>query len=173
LTFSPRKRESDRAAVQQSETNSSAPDLRHSFCRKASIVPLLVRDLRQYIQLKGCSTRRANTIAVEELNATFAALADPTRRAILERLAAGEEATVNELAESFPITVQAVSKHLRVLERAGLIERRRAAQHRPSRLRGAPLKDAADWLETYRRFWEESFSRLDERLRTSNGDDGD
>jgi DNA-binding transcriptional ArsR family regulator len=103
-------------------------------------------------------------MTVEQLDQTFAALADPTRRAILERLAAGE-ATVNELAEPFPITVQAVSKHLRVLERAGLIERGRTAQLRPSRLRGAPLKDASAWLASYRRFWEGSFDRMDERLR--------
>jgi DNA-binding transcriptional ArsR family regulator len=101
---------------------------------------------------------------VDQLSATFAALADPTRRAILERLAAGE-ATVNELAEPFPITVQAVSKHLRVLERAGLIERSRAAQLRPSRLRGQALGDAAEWLERYRSFWADSFDDLDRRLR--------
>ena len=100
---------------------------------------------------------------VDQLNTTFAALADPTRRAILARLMDGE-ATVNELAQPFPISVQAVSKHLRVLERAGLIERTRTAQLRPSRLRGEPLKDASEWLETYRRFWEGSFDRLDERL---------
>jgi DNA-binding transcriptional ArsR family regulator len=103
------------------------------------------------------------TVAVDELTTTFAALADPTRRAILTRLADGE-ATVNELAEPFPISVQAVSKHLKVLERAGLITRGRSAQLRPSRLEGAPLKDAADWLETYSRFWQGSFDRLDERL---------
>jgi DNA-binding transcriptional ArsR family regulator len=103
-------------------------------------------------------------MAVDELSATFAALADPTRRAILERLADGE-ATVNELAEPFPISVQAVSKHLAVLERAGLIERGRTAQLRPSRLRGEPLKQAADFLATYRRFWDDRFDRLDERLR--------
>jgi DNA-binding transcriptional ArsR family regulator len=101
---------------------------------------------------------------VDQLSATFAALGDPTRRAILERLAAGE-ATVNELAEPFPITVQAVSKHLRVLERAGLIERSRAAQLRPSRLRGQALGDAAQWLERYRSFWTNSFDDLDRRLR--------
>jgi DNA-binding transcriptional ArsR family regulator len=105
-------------------------------------------------------------VPVDQLSTTFAALADPTRRAILARLTDGE-ATVNELAQPFPISVQAVSKHLRVLERAGLIERGRTAQLRPSRLRGAPLKHAAEWLETYRRFWEGSFDRLDERLRTS------
>jgi DNA-binding transcriptional ArsR family regulator len=103
-------------------------------------------------------------VAVDRLSMTFAALADPTRREILARLAGGE-ATVNELAAPFPISVQAISKHLKVLERAGLISRGRAAQLRPSRLRGAPLKDAADWLEDYRSFWEASFDRLDERVR--------
>jgi|SRR4029453_12667898 DNA-binding transcriptional ArsR family regulator len=102
---------------------------------------------------------------VDSLSSTFAALADPTRRAILERLSSGE-ATVNELAAPFPISVQAVSKHLQVLERAGLIERGRTAQLRPSRLRAAPLGDAASWLESYRRLWEGSFERLDRRLRT-------
>jgi DNA-binding transcriptional ArsR family regulator len=104
------------------------------------------------------------TVPVDELTSTFAALADPTRRAILARLA-DSEATVGELAEPFPITVQAVSKHLHVLERAGLIERGRSAQLRPSRLRAAPLKDAADWLGAYQRFWEAGFDRLDERVR--------
>jgi DNA-binding transcriptional ArsR family regulator len=106
---------------------------------------------------------------VDELSTTFAALADPTRRAILARLADGE-ATVTELAAPFPITVQAVSQHLRVPERAGLIERGRTAQLRPSRLRGAPLRDAAEWLERYRGFWEASFDALEERLAT--GEDG-
>jgi DNA-binding transcriptional ArsR family regulator len=105
-------------------------------------------------------------MAVDELTSTFAALADPTRRAILGRLAEGE-ATVNELAEPFPISGQAVSKHLKVLERAGLITRGRTGQLRPSRLQAAPLKDAADWLQTYRRFWEESFDRLDARLQAT------
>jgi DNA-binding transcriptional ArsR family regulator len=105
----------------------------------------------------------------EDLTATFAALADPTRRAILGRLAQGE-ATVGELAKPFPISMQAVSKHLRVLERAGLVERGRTAQLRPSRLRAAPLRDAVQWLESYRGLWEESFDRLDERLRA--GEDG-
>jgi DNA-binding transcriptional ArsR family regulator len=103
-------------------------------------------------------------VAVDHLSSTFAALADPTRRAILERLADGE-ATVNELARPFPITVQAVSQHLKVLERAGLISRGRTAQLRPSRIDGAPLKEVADWLEPYRRFWEASFDHLDTRLR--------
>src|ERR687898_1573722 len=101
---------------------------------------------------------------VDQLTSTFAALADPTRRAILGHLAEGE-ATVNELAEPFPISVQAVSKHLKVLERAGLIARARSAQLRPSRLQGEALKDAADWLAPYRVFWEGSFDRLDEHLR--------
>jgi DNA-binding transcriptional ArsR family regulator len=101
---------------------------------------------------------------VDELTSTFAALADPTRREILARLAEGE-ATVNELAEPFPITVQAVSKHLKVLERAGLISRGRSAQLRPSRLQGEPLREAVTWLESYRRFWQGSFDRLDERLQ--------
>src|SRR4051794_30830697 len=99
----------------------------------------------------------------DQLSATFAALADPTRRAILARLVEGE-ATVNELAEPFPITLQAVSQHLRVLERAGLIERGRSAQLRPSRLRGAPLRDAAAWLETYRGLWEQSCDALERRI---------
>jgi DNA-binding transcriptional ArsR family regulator len=105
-------------------------------------------------------------MAVDQLSNTFSALADPTRRAILGRLAEGE-ATVNELAEPFPISVQAVSKHLKVLEHAGLITRSRTAQLRPSRLEGAPLKDAADWLERYRQFWGGSFDRLEARLRTT------
>jgi DNA-binding transcriptional ArsR family regulator len=109
---------------------------------------------------------------VDELTTTFAALADPTRRAILERLADGE-ATVNELAEPFPITVQAVSNHLKVLEHAGLITRGRTAQLRPSRLRGAPLKDAVDWLAKYRRFWEGSFDLLEARLRATEESPGD
>jgi len=100
----------------------------------------------------------------DQLSTTFAALADPTRRAILARLSDGE-ATVNELAAPFPISLQAVSKHLQVLERAGLVDRGRTAQLRPSRLRVAPLKDAADWLDAYRRFWSASFDRLDERLQ--------
>jgi DNA-binding transcriptional ArsR family regulator len=102
----------------------------------------------------------------DQLSSTFAALADPTRREILGRLAGGE-ATVNELAEPFPISVQAVSQHLKVLEQAGLITRGRTAQLRPSRLRAAPLEDAVEWLEKYRPFWEDSFDRLEERLRES------
>jgi DNA-binding transcriptional ArsR family regulator len=104
------------------------------------------------------------TSTTDQLSTTFAALADPTRRAILARLSKGE-ATVSELGEPFPITLQAVSKHLKVLERAGLIKRGRSAQLRPSRLRGDTLKEAADWLAGYRRFWEGSFDRLDEHLR--------
>src|SRR5512144_1401836 len=96
----------------------------------------------------------------DRLSSTFAALADPTRRAILARLASGE-ASVTELAEPFDMTMPAISKHLKVLERAGLIARSRDAQWRPCHLNPAPLKDAADWIEHYRRFWEESFDRLD------------
>jgi len=104
-----------------------------------------------------------NTSRANQLSLTFAALADPTRRMILTRLTEGD-ATVNELAEPLPISVQAVSKHLSVLERAGLITRTRAAQLRPSQLRAAPLKDAADWLGSYQRFWDAGFERLAERL---------
>ena len=100
----------------------------------------------------------------DPLSTTLSALADPTRRAILARLASGE-ATVTELAEPFEISLPAVSKHLKVLQRAGLIARSRAAQWRPCRLEAAPLKDAADWIEHYRRFWEESLDRLDEYLK--------
>jgi DNA-binding transcriptional ArsR family regulator len=100
----------------------------------------------------------------DPLSTTLSALADPTRRAILARLASGD-ATVTELAEPFAISLPAVSKHLKVLERAGLIARGRAAQWRPCRLEAAPLKDAADWIEPYRRFWEESLDRLDEYLK--------
>ena len=99
----------------------------------------------------------------DHLSATYAALADPTRRAILARLAAGE-ATVGELAEPFAMSLPAVSKHLKVLERAGLIARRRRAQWRPCRLEARPLKDAAQWLEHYRHFWDDSFDRLDAYL---------
>ena len=97
------------------------------------------------------------------LDATFAALADPTRRAILARLAIGE-ASVTELAEPFAMTQPAISKHLKVLERAGLISRDRDAQRRPSRLEAVPLAEASHWLEGYRQFWEESFHRLDALL---------
>jgi DNA-binding transcriptional ArsR family regulator len=98
-----------------------------------------------------------------QLDRTFAALADPTRRAILKRLASGE-ATVSELAEPFPVTVQAVSKHLKVLEGAGLITRGRTAQLRPSRIDGAALKEAAEWIDGYRDFWERGFERMERRL---------
>lgn len=97
------------------------------------------------------------------LDATFAALADSTRRAILARLRSGE-ATVTELAAPFDMSQPAISKHLKVLERAGLISRGRDAQRRPCRLEARPLKDATDWLENYRRYWEESYQRLDALL---------
>ena len=99
----------------------------------------------------------------DHLSNTFAALADPTRRAILARLASGE-ASVTELAEPFEMSMPAVSKHLKVLERAGLIARGREAQWRPCRLDAGPLKDVAGWIEHYRRFWDQSFDRLDAYL---------
>ena len=102
--------------------------------------------------------------APDKLSRTFAALADPTRRAILTRLTRGE-ASVNELAEPFDMSLPAVSKHLKVLERAGLISRGREAQWRPCRLEAKRLKDVAEWVGHYRRFWEESFDRLDEYLK--------
>ena len=107
----------------------------------------------------------------DRLNETFAALADPTRRAILARLMAGE-ASVTELAEPFPISLPAISKHLKVLEQAGLIARGREAQWRPCRLEADPLKEVADWVEGYRRFWEQSQERYDRRddyLREAQG----
>ncbi|MBI4082129.1 MAG: winged helix-turn-helix transcriptional regulator [Candidatus Lambdaproteobacteria bacterium] len=100
----------------------------------------------------------------DSLSVTFATLADPTRRAILARLAAGE-ATVNELAQPFDLSLPTISKHLKVLERAGLITRGRAAQWRPCRLEAAPLRGVADWVEPYRRNWEEKLDRLDAYLR--------
>lgn len=100
----------------------------------------------------------------DHLSNTFAALADPTRRAILARLASGE-ASVKELAEPFEMTLPAVTKHLKVLERAGLITRGKHAQWRPCRLAAGPLREVSDWVEHYRRFWEESFDRLDEYLK--------
>jgi DNA-binding transcriptional ArsR family regulator len=100
----------------------------------------------------------------DRLSTTFAALADPTRRAILARLASGQ-ASVTELAQPFEMSLPAISKHLKVLQRAGLIARGREAQWRPCRLKAGPLKDAADWLEHYRRFWEQSFDRLEDYLR--------
>lgn len=100
----------------------------------------------------------------DRLDATFSALADPTRRAILARLASGET-SVSELAEPFEMSLPAISKHLKVLQRAGLIERGREAQWRPCRLAAGPLKDASDWLDHYRRFWEEAFDRLEDYLR--------
>lgn len=115
----------------------------------------------------------AATAPRDPLTATFQALADPTRRAILARLVDGE-VSVNELAEPFDMSLPAVSKHLKVLERAQLIERSRHAQWRPCRLAPAPLKEVADWVERYREFWEESFDRLGDYLQemqaTPDGD---
>jgi DNA-binding transcriptional ArsR family regulator len=103
-------------------------------------------------------------LTADRLDQTFAALADPTRRAILSRLSRGE-ASVTDLASPFKMSLPAVSKHLKVLQRAGLIARVRKAQWRPCRLQAGPLREAADWVEHYRRFWEESLDRLDEYLR--------
>jgi DNA-binding transcriptional ArsR family regulator len=100
----------------------------------------------------------------DELSAVFAALADPTRRAILARLAQGE-ATVTELAAPFDMTMPAITKHLKVLEKAGLIERGREAQYRPCRLQAEPLRQASDWIDQYRRHWEAKFDRLDAYLQ--------
>ena len=100
----------------------------------------------------------------DHLSATFAALADPTRRAILARLASGET-SVTELASPFEMSLPAISKHLKVLERAGLIARGRDAQWRPCRLEAGPLKEVSEWVEHYRSFWEQSFDRLDDYLR--------
>lgn len=100
----------------------------------------------------------------DHLSTTFAALSDPTRRAILERLSTGE-ATVKELAEPFDMTLPAVTKHLKVLQRAGLITQGRQAQWRPCRLNATPLREVADWVEHYRQFWDESFDRLDDYLK--------
>ncbi len=104
-------------------------------------------------------------MATDQLSRTFAALADPTRRAILARLAEQGEATVNELAEPFPVTLQAVSRHLKVLEGAGLITRGRTAQLRPSRLQTAQLQVVDDWLARYRALWEGRVDRIEDRLR--------
>ncbi len=101
---------------------------------------------------------------IDQLSVTFAALADPTRRAILARLSEGQSAVL-DLAKPFNMTLPAVSKHLKVLEKAGLIERSRNAQWRPCKLEARPLKDAASWIEGYRKFWEESFDRLDDYLK--------
>src|SRR5450631_37217 len=103
------------------------------------------------------------TLTPDRLSLTLAALADPTRRAILARLAAGD-ASVSELAAPFDMSLPGVSKHLKVLRRAGLIEQGRAAQWRPCKLHAEPLKDVADWVEQYRQFWDESFERLDDYL---------
>jgi DNA-binding transcriptional ArsR family regulator len=107
---------------------------------------------------------------IDQLSTTFAALADPTRREILARLSTGE-ASVTELARPFEITLPAVSKHLKVLERAGLIERSRRAQWRPCRLDAGPLKDVADWVEHYRHIWEQRLDRLDVYLQELQGKD--
>ena len=113
-----------------------------------------------------------NHLSQDHLSATFAALADPTRRAILARLASGKS-SVTELAEPFEMSLPAISKHLKVLERAGLIARGREAQWRPCQLAAGPLKDASQWLEHYRKFWEQSFDRLEDYLREVQAQDAD
>jgi DNA-binding transcriptional ArsR family regulator len=110
-------------------------------------------------------------MTAERLDRTFGALADPTRRAILARLAEGE-ASVTELAQPFDMSMPAVSKHLKVLEHAGLVSRGRERQWRPARLRAAPLKEVAEWTERYRRFWDERYDRLDEYLDELQGPGG-
>ena len=110
----------------------------------------------------------------DRLSTAFAALADPTRRAILARLALGE-ASVNEIAQPFDMSLPAISKHLKVLEKAGMIAQSREKQWRPRRLEPGPLKEAADWLDYYRRFWDQSFDRLDaylKMLQSKGGSDG-
>lgn len=109
-------------------------------------------------------------MATDHLSATFSAIADPTRRAILARLASGE-ASVKELAKPFDMTLPAISKHLKVLENAGLISRGRDAQWRPARLEAERLREAAKWMERYRIFWEQSLDRLDQHLRQIQGED--
>jgi DNA-binding transcriptional ArsR family regulator len=106
----------------------------------------------------------AQTLAHDRLSATFAALADPTRRSILARLSSGE-ASVQELAKPFDMSLPAVSKHLKVLEKCGLIERRREAQWRHCRIEAKPLEEAVDWMEQYRKLWEEQLDRLDDYLK--------
>ena len=113
----------------------------------------------------------ANKIENDSLSVTFAALADPTRRSMLERLAKGP-ATVSELAEPFTISLPAVSKHLKVLEQAGLIERGREAQWRPAQLKAEPLREVSQWLEHYRIYWEKNFDRLEEYLRKLQEEQG-
>jgi DNA-binding transcriptional ArsR family regulator len=107
-------------------------------------------------------------MSVDQLTSTFAALADPTRRAILSRLSKGVR-SVSDLAEPFEMTLPAISKHLKVLEKAGLIERSRAAQYRPCKLNAKPLREAAQWVEQYRQFWEARFDRLDDYLAELQG----
>ncbi len=114
----------------------------------------------------------ASELAADQLSTTFAALADPTRRAILARLVAGAS-SVTRLAEPFDMSLPAISKHLKVLERAGLIARGREAQWRPCRLEAGPLKDASKWLEDYRQFWEQSLDRLEDYLREVQAREGD
>src|SRR3989449_7034504 len=111
-------------------------------------------------------------MAADQLSVTFAALADPTRRAILARLSEGE-ASVTELAKPFALSLPGISKHLKVLQRAGLVRQSRKAQWRPCRLDGSGLKEAADWMGEYRQFWDERFERLDEYLATAQKEENE
>jgi DNA-binding transcriptional ArsR family regulator len=128
------------------------------------VIRLDVQIKKEYLTERIINQLVYDAMPPDQLDATFAALADPTRRAILARLASGE-ASVNELAQPFAMSLPAVSKHLKVLERAGLISRGREAQWRPCRLEAGPLKDVSDWVENYRRFWDDSFDRLGDYLR--------
>lgn len=137
---------------------------RASFILKKFVTGVDPEGVRRYLTRGLFNLSVQYSMTDDRLSSTFAALADPTRRAILARLSLGET-TVSALAEPFDMSMPAVSKHLKVLERAGLIERGREAQWRPCRLDAGPLKEIDDWLERYRRFWEESFDRLDAYLK--------
>jgi|TARA_R100000149_G_scaffold66473_1_gene45951 DNA-binding transcriptional ArsR family regulator len=145
--------------------------LARNFLRRSSFNPSV--DYRPITRYLTCQLHTKAAMTPDPLSAKFAALADPTRRAILARLCEGE-ASVNELAEPFDMSLPAVSKHLKVLEKAGLISRSREAQWRPAKLEPMALKGVADWLEHYRRYWDASFDRLDSYLRNlqKGKDDG-
>jgi DNA-binding transcriptional ArsR family regulator len=138
---------------------------------RAIVTSRTMTDSTRYIQPSCLSTTWMN-MAPDHLSSTFSALADPTRREILRRLVEQGDAAVTELAEPFSISLQAVSKHLKVLEKAGLIARERNAQLRLSRVRAAPLREAAEWFDDYRQLWEASFDRLGSRLNGTEDSDG-
>jgi DNA-binding transcriptional ArsR family regulator len=141
-----------------------------NFVEALDILLLRLVYNQKVIKLMGYGTQLGGTMA-QQLDTTFSALADPTRRAILARLVQGE-ASVQELAEPFAMSQPAISKHLRVLERAGLISRGRDAQRRPCRLEAQPLAEANEWLERYRECWEQNFQRLDALLEELKAQDG-